>query len=87
MEQRKTWMVVVSVLIIIVAGLLIFSHVRRSREGYIKEASVEAVQREIQRIQQDPNIPGHVKQQLIRQLQTELHRAQTKQSQQAPTNP
>lgn len=87
MEGRKVWMVIISVLLIVIAGLLIFSHVRRSREGIIKEASVEAVQREIERIQKDPNIPPNVKANLIRQLQAELTRAQTKQPQTQPHAP
>ncbi|MCS7264793.1 MAG: FeoB-associated Cys-rich membrane protein [Armatimonadetes bacterium] len=87
MEGKKTLTVIVCVLLIIVAGLLIYSHVKRSREGFIKEASVEAVQREIERIQKDPNIPPGVKANLIRQLQSELARAQTKQTQAPPTAP
>jgi hypothetical protein len=78
MEGRKAWMVIISVALIVIAMLLIFSHVRKSREGIIKEASVETVQREIERIQKDPNIPADVKANLIRQLQAELARAQTK---------
>lgn len=87
MDWKKTLTVVVCVLIIIVAGLIIFSQVRKSREGFIKEASVETVQREIERIQKDPNIPPDVKAKLIRQLQAELARAQTKQPQAQPTSP
>jgi len=87
MDWRKVLTVVVCVLIIVVAGLLIFSQVRKSREGFIKEASVETVQREIERIQKDPNIPPNVKANLIRQLQAELARAQTKQTQTQPTAP
>lgn len=87
MDWRKVLTVVVCVLIIVVAGLFIFSQVRKSREGFIKEASVETVQREIERIQKDPNIPPNVKANLIRQLQAELARAQTKQTQTQPTAP
>lgn len=87
MDWKKTLTVVVCVLIILVAGMIIFSHVRKSREGIIKEASVEAVQREIERIQKDPNIPPGVKANLIRQLQAELARAQAKQKQTQPTSP
>lgn len=87
MDWRKVLTVVVCVLIIVVAGLLIFSQVRKSREGFVKEASVETVQREIERIQKDPNIPPNVKANLIRQLQAELARAQTKQTQTQPTAP
>lgn len=87
MEGRKVWMVIISVALIVIAGLLIFSHVKRSREGIIKEASVEAVQREIERIQKDPNIPPNVKANLLRQLQAELARAQAKQPQAQPTSP
>jgi len=86
MEGRKALMVVISIVLILIAGMLIFSHVRRSQEGIIKEASVEAVQREIERIQKDPNIPPNVKANLIQQLQAELARAQAKQPQ-APTSP
>jgi len=78
MEGRKVLMVVISVVLILIAGMLIFSHVRRSREGIIKEASIETVQREIERIQKDPNIPPDVKANLIRQLQAELARAKAK---------
>lgn len=84
MGQSKVWKVVISVVLIVIAGLLIYSHVRRSQEGFIKEASTEAVQREIERIQRDPNIPPGVKANLIRQLQVELQRAQSKQTQSAP---
>lgn len=87
MDWKKTLTVVVCVLIIVVAGLIIFSQVRKSREGFIREASVEAVQREIERIQKDPNIPPDVKANLIRQLQAELARAQAKQPQAQPTSP
>ncbi len=87
MERQRTWLVVVCIVIIAIAAVFIFSYVRSGREGYIKEASVEAVQREIERIQNDPNIPPNVKANLIRQLQAELQRAQAKQPQQAPTNP
>lgn len=87
MDWRKVATVVVCVVVIIVAGLIIFSQVKRSREGIIKEASVEAVQREIERIQKDPNIPPNVKENLIRQLQAELARAQAKQPQAQPTSP
>ncbi|GBC98061.1 hypothetical protein HRbin17_00556 [bacterium HR17] len=87
MEGRKAWMVIISVALIVIAMLLIFSHVRKSREGIIKEASVETVQREIERIQKDPNIPADVKANLIRQLQAELARAQTKQTQTQPHAP
>jgi len=86
-DWRKVATVVVCVVVIIVAGLIIFSQVKRSREGIIKEASVEAVQREIERIQKDPNIPPNVKENLIRQLQAELARAQAKQPQAQPTSP
>jgi len=86
-DWRKVATVVVCVVVIIVAGLIIFSQVKKSREGIIKEASVEAVQREIERIQKDPNIPPNVKENLIRQLQAELARAQAKQPQAQPTSP
>jgi len=80
-------MVVISIVLILIAGLLIFSHVKKSREGIVKEVSVETIQREIEQIQNDPNIPPNVKSNLIRQLQAELARAQAKQPQQAPTLP
>jgi hypothetical protein len=86
MEGRKVFMVVISLVLILIAGLLIFSHVKKSREGIVKEVSVETIQREIEQIQKDPNIPSNVKANLIRQLQAELARAQAKQPQ-APTSP
>ncbi|MFN3421368.1 MAG: hypothetical protein ACK40X_06585 [Armatimonadota bacterium] len=51
MGEGKIWTVVISAVLIVIAGLLIFSHVRRLGEGIVKKASVEAVQREIERIQ------------------------------------
>lgn len=80
-------MIGISVILLVIAGLLLFAHYQRSQQGIIKEAKIETVQREIERIQKDPNIPPNVKANLIRQLQAELARAQAKQPQAAPTSP
>lgn len=87
MERQRMWIAVACIAIIVIAAVFIFSYIRGQREGYVREVSVEAVQREIERIKNDPKIPAGVKENLLRQLQTELQRAQTKQPQSSPTAP
>ncbi len=60
--------IVVSVVIVIVAVLLIFVQVRRGREALRVSAPQQEIEKQIQEIRKNPNIPEHAKQQIIYQL-------------------
>ncbi len=74
--QRNTLIVVVSVVIIILAALLIFAQVRRGREALRVSAPQQEIEKQIQEIQKNPNIPEHAKQQIIYQLRMRQGAAQ-----------
>lgn len=66
--QRNTLIVVVSIVVLIVAALLVFTQVRRGREALRVSAPQQEIEKQIQEIQQNPRIPEHAKQQIIYQL-------------------
>ncbi|GBC97559.1 hypothetical protein HRbin17_00046 [bacterium HR17] len=67
--HRNTLLVVVSIMLIVVAGLLIFSQIRSQREAQRLSSPQTELQQRIQEIQNNPRIPEAAKQQIIQQLQ------------------
>ncbi len=66
--MQRTWLAVVSVIIIVVAALLIFTQVRKGQEAKRASAPQQEIERQIQEVQKNPNIPEAAKQQIIYQL-------------------
>jgi|GEM_PF-3550979 Tfp pilus assembly protein PilN len=67
--QRNILLVVVSIMLIALAGLLIFSQIRSQREAQRLSSPSTELQKRIQEIQSNPRIPEAAKQQIIQQLQ------------------
>ena len=65
--QRNTFIVILSVVVIVLAAALIFLQVRGQKQAQ-RASSPQEIERQIQEVMNNPKIPEHAKQQIIRQL-------------------
>lgn len=66
--QRNTLIIVVSLVIIVIAGAIIFLQVRGQRQAMRQSAPQQEIERQIQEVMKNPKIPEYAKQQIIYQL-------------------
>jgi flagellar basal body-associated protein FliL len=65
--QRNTFIVILSVVVIVLAAALIFLQVRGQKQAQ-RASSPQEIERQIQEVMNNPQIPEHAKQQIIYQL-------------------
>ena len=65
--QRNTFIVILSVIVIVLAAALVFLQVRGQKQAQ-RASSPQEIERQIQEVMNNPKIPEHAKQQIIYQL-------------------